>query len=563
MMKNSTAICVLGMHRSGTSLMSGILNKLGVYFGKNEDLIPPRKDNPEGFWELSEIVSFHEDLLKELSSNTNSTIPLQDINFENKILQPYKKRLKEIINKHFSGQSLWGWKDPRTCVFLPLWLEVLYEMDIDIKFIIQFRNPVDVAKSLEKRNGLPKNRAYRSWYLHNLQALKWSSNYKRISVNYDTLLADWELVISNVSKFLNVTSLEDDPELKHLINSFIRKDLRHSHSNYTDIIQMTPEKIINLYDKLLETEKDNKILEQDEFLSYINRELDNYEKYTRLFIDELEYETSQDFFAIEIFETCETNDGLNFDKYLDSVGVICDGTIREYTMEVPFINPRYLRLDPVNFPAIIDIYSIELYKKDGKNNNKVYEWSKNNNYRGVELHDQLIRVYSNDHLKLLATGGNPIIHLHHDIERSNEQYLLKITMSVSKPFNDISKQIEYLEIIYNKLKTAEDFIGDILVRNVQERPVFIWGTGVGGKITLDLLKNKSKRILGFIDNDSNKWGSLFCGYKVFSPNEILENYYSNTKPYVIIGSMYYEDICKQIRDFGFNEIEDYCVNFYL
>lgn len=556
--KRSTAICVLGMHRSGTSLMSGILNHLGVYFGENADLISPRKDNPEGFWELSEIVSFHETLLKELLSNTNNTIPIQNINFKNKILQPYKKILRGIINRYFARQAIWGWKDPRTCIFLPLWIEVLDEMDIDIKFIIQFRNPVDVANSLEKRNGLSRNRSFRSWFLHNLYALKWSTGYQRLPVNYDTLLANKELVIGNVAEFLKINNWEDN-NIKQVVSGFVKKDLRHSFTSYEDVIQMVPRKIANLYKKMLRAEMENDFLERDEFLAYINSELVDYINYSKLFSDGLQHEAIQDYFAIEVFEPSS----LNWDKYLDSNGIICDGAIRTYTMQIPCINSGYFKLHPVNFPATIDIYSIDLYRKD--DNKKVYEWNKNNNYNGLELQNQLIKVKEGHYnsLKLLSTGFNPTIHLHHNIEKSSDLYLLKITMSVSKPFvcTNVTKQDEYLMGIYNKLKNAENMIGEILVKNAKERSIFIWGTGVGGETTLNLIKDKSQRILGLIDNDPNKWGHTFYGYKVFSP-EVLKSY-CNTKPYIIIGSMYYEEICKQIKSYGFNEVEDYSVNFYL
>lgn len=129
----------------------------------------------------------------------------------------------------------------------------------------------------------------------------------------------------------------------------------------------------------------------------------------------------------------------------------------------------------------------------------------------------------------------------------------------NKFIKDISKQNKDVEVNYKKLNVAENFINEFLMQSIQERPIYIWGTGIGGKVTFNLLRNKSVKILGFIDNDSNKWGSLFCGYKVFPPG-ILKNYY-NTKPYVIIGSMYYEEISIQLKNLGLNEKEDYCVNF--
>ena len=61
---NSRALLILGMHRSGTSAVTGALALRGVYLG--QDLMPPGPDNPRGFWEHAGVVAIHERLLEAL-----------------------------------------------------------------------------------------------------------------------------------------------------------------------------------------------------------------------------------------------------------------------------------------------------------------------------------------------------------------------------------------------------------------------------------------------------------------------------------------------------------------
>src|ERR1700677_613707 len=60
----STALVVLGMHRSGTSALTGMLHHLGVVLG--EHLMPATADNPRGYWEHADIVKAHERLMAAL-----------------------------------------------------------------------------------------------------------------------------------------------------------------------------------------------------------------------------------------------------------------------------------------------------------------------------------------------------------------------------------------------------------------------------------------------------------------------------------------------------------------
>src|SRR6185312_12242151 len=58
------AILVLGMHRSGTSAVTRVLNLLGADLGSR--LVAPAADNPAGFWEHADAVKINDDLLQAL-----------------------------------------------------------------------------------------------------------------------------------------------------------------------------------------------------------------------------------------------------------------------------------------------------------------------------------------------------------------------------------------------------------------------------------------------------------------------------------------------------------------
>ena len=52
----ANGVCVLGMHRSGTSLIAGLMARLGIDLGPEEEFLPPESYNPRGYLELADLV---------------------------------------------------------------------------------------------------------------------------------------------------------------------------------------------------------------------------------------------------------------------------------------------------------------------------------------------------------------------------------------------------------------------------------------------------------------------------------------------------------------------------
>ncbi|MEX0585828.1 MAG: hypothetical protein WD176_04250, partial [Pirellulales bacterium] len=62
-------ICVLGMHRSGTSLVTRLLNLLGVDLGVSAALRPADRFNPTGYWEHQAFIDINDELLRRLGGS--------------------------------------------------------------------------------------------------------------------------------------------------------------------------------------------------------------------------------------------------------------------------------------------------------------------------------------------------------------------------------------------------------------------------------------------------------------------------------------------------------------
>ncbi len=225
------AICILGMHRSGTSVITRAINLLGAYIGNESDLIPPEDYNPVGFWERGDVVDFHERLMRKLGIAWDVIVPLPQRWHLSEDIKPFKAELKELLHRNFSGHNLWAWKDPRTSVLLDIWKDVLVELDVELRCLYVIRNPIDVVRSFERRKCLTTDRIVGVWFNYNLAALNSSSDLSRTFISYDKFMHNWEEELRRCAYGLGVAWPQDGSGIAKKMKEFIRPDLRHSVSS--------------------------------------------------------------------------------------------------------------------------------------------------------------------------------------------------------------------------------------------------------------------------------------------------------------------------------------------
>ncbi|MEJ2697363.1 MAG: hypothetical protein P8013_12020 [Candidatus Sulfobium sp.] len=233
--EKSRAICILGMHRSGTSAITRAINLLGVYLGEEKDIFPALDYNPEGLWERRDFNDLQGRLLAELKRTWDFGTPLPDGWQQGPEVKPFRDELVSLIKSNFSGVPLWGWKDPRSTIFIELWKDVLNELGIGLSVVFAVRNPLVVARSLQRRDGFSLDKGFGIWFSYNIAALRSIKDIPVAFISYDGFLDDWEQTLKRTTDCLAIEWPQDTAGLREKMASFIRPDLRHSESTGEDL----------------------------------------------------------------------------------------------------------------------------------------------------------------------------------------------------------------------------------------------------------------------------------------------------------------------------------------
>jgi hypothetical protein len=209
----ATIVCVLGMHRSGTSLLARMLNLLGVDLGPQEHLMRPSSANPAGHWESLPIVDINDEILDRFGG-TWSEPPELPPGWERRAeLADLRQRAREVIEADFSGAELWGFKDPRTCLTAPFWQRVVPPM----RYVIAFRNPLDVASSLEARmrEPIPSKQGTALWLTYVRSALAATAGHPRRLVFYEDLMGGSDALVTELARFVGLDEPDSVDPLPH------------------------------------------------------------------------------------------------------------------------------------------------------------------------------------------------------------------------------------------------------------------------------------------------------------------------------------------------------------
>lgn len=237
------AVIIAGMHRSGTSMITQILQRAGLYLGKEDELLGPSPDNGKGHMENLQFLSLNEKILSKLGGGWDFPPPLVDGWENSSQLDPLRQEAEKII-KQFDHFPFWGWKDPRNTLLLPFWRTLLP----GVKIIYCLRNPVEVAKSLHKRNYFSYPASMNLWLKYNHIFLRSNEASDYIITHYD---AWFYHPTEELSRIIKSIGLKIPEEIIQNACHEISPGLRHDRSTFSHlIIEETPVDVVTTYWKL-------------------------------------------------------------------------------------------------------------------------------------------------------------------------------------------------------------------------------------------------------------------------------------------------------------------------
>ncbi len=218
---------VLGMHRSGTSAYTRIFGLLGADLPKN--LLPPSPTNEAGYWESRELMEIHEQVLSSGGSNWHDWRAFNPDWFNSPASGPFRQRILDVLRRDFASSPLFAIKDPRICRLWPLWRDVLTEFGAKPLIIMPVRNPLEVAASLKRRNGINPAKSHLLWLRHVLEAESATRGIPRAIASYDSLVEDWQDVVTRLTRQLGLSWPRRGAMVDIEIEQYLSTEFKHHH----------------------------------------------------------------------------------------------------------------------------------------------------------------------------------------------------------------------------------------------------------------------------------------------------------------------------------------------
>lgn len=242
-------VVVLGMHRSGTSVVTRALQALGVALGDN--LIPPKAgENDKGFFEDVDIMRFNDRLLKKLGSAWERLAPIDEAALTGPGFSAERREAASLLEEK-AQLGRFGFKDPRTCVLLPLWQCVIDDLSLTPHYVLALRNPMEVAASLEARNGIAMTKGLALWAKHMIGAALNTQGKARTIVAYDQVLANPARQLERLAQALALPNPTSD-QLADFCDAFLDRALRRQRVSEQELRRagLAPGFVIALYELL-------------------------------------------------------------------------------------------------------------------------------------------------------------------------------------------------------------------------------------------------------------------------------------------------------------------------
>lgn len=211
---------ITGMHRSGTSLIARLFYEAGANMGDPNRFYRPDKWNPDGYYEQPDIQNINMQLING---------PLWKFSYfwlpsTQRILKRSRK-LNTTIQSVAQTYETAIVKETRFCLTLPAWLE--YGTKVD-RILVCLREPLQVARSIQKRNRTLISHGLWLWYVHNTRLLEnvpadvpvWYMNYHKL-LNQDSYVDE----LSKAFEFMGIHLSE--ARILELLRAYVKPDMNH------------------------------------------------------------------------------------------------------------------------------------------------------------------------------------------------------------------------------------------------------------------------------------------------------------------------------------------------
>ncbi|MFO8088495.1 MAG: hypothetical protein R6U13_01545, partial [Desulfatiglandaceae bacterium] len=220
---------ILGMHRSGSTVLAGCLKLMGVNL--ENATVQGDHDGHSGSFENSEIGKIHETLLRHLGCRWDMESGFQRNWEKGRAAKKAEESLGSILQRRFLTEDRpFAVGDPRMCRLMPLWKTVLANHDVKPCVVVILRQPTEVAMSLEQCCGLDLTKGHRLWSAYNREAFEGCTGLEYLLITFDQLLADPVGTLRSLAELSSLSGLDPVGHAWEILN-FVRQELKIHHQS--------------------------------------------------------------------------------------------------------------------------------------------------------------------------------------------------------------------------------------------------------------------------------------------------------------------------------------------
>ncbi|MGB0906165.1 MAG: sulfotransferase family protein [Maricaulaceae bacterium] len=222
------AIIILGMHRSGTSVLARILSILGGSLPNT--LLGSNEGNQRGHWESEVLIAKNEEFLSNLGSSWQDFRLIKPTKMRGKSSETMRENISTALREEYEGKENWIIKEPRLCRMAQLYFDTLKSQGVNSHIIIAIRNPLEVAGSLHARDKIPIHQGLLMWLTHMLEAERVTRDMPRSFVHYEDLLdaptEEMKRLLSEMKVLLPYSELETQDQIERFVTPSLKRQRR-------------------------------------------------------------------------------------------------------------------------------------------------------------------------------------------------------------------------------------------------------------------------------------------------------------------------------------------------
>ena len=204
-------------------MVARLLSECGVYLGEPNELLPAGEGNVAGHFEHKEFVRLNDEVLATLGGAWDVVPPRYAV-WRRRRLRPLKERAEALVAR-MRPRAPWGWKDPRTSLTLPFWLDVVP----GLRLVVCVRDVVAVAHSLLVRDHSSELFGMRLWAAYNRRLLRASPRGRTLVTRYESFFEEPRRETERLVAFLDLPA---DSEAVSRAAASVDRSLRHHHVDY-------------------------------------------------------------------------------------------------------------------------------------------------------------------------------------------------------------------------------------------------------------------------------------------------------------------------------------------